>query len=396
MRGKKRHEFIWNLAWHICHRPLARKYNFDYDNIEVKYSPYIVIANHLTNMDPLIIGLSFRKIMYFVASDHLLRMGLTSKLLEFAMAPIARVKTTRETQTVISIFRRLKEKCNICIFAEGSTSFDGVTGEVQPSIGKLIKRAGVALVTYKFTGSYLTFPRWARFIHRGKMEGRLVQIYSPEKIASMTEEEIYKAILKDIYSDAYEEQEKNPVIFKGKKPAECLETVLYCCPKCKQFGTLKSHDDLLFCTCGFKVRYDEYCYFEIPGGEGEPPFKNVRDWVKWERDEVRSLIAKDTGEDVPLTADENQYLYEIKKASHNTLTAKGKLRLYKDRLSVITEKGQRVDFPLKEIIEIGIITMQTIIFSTEHKVFEIHSKYPRSALKYMDMINTIKTYKKGE
>ncbi|GBU27524.1 hypothetical protein R84B8_01057 [Treponema sp. R8-4-B8] len=396
MKGKKRHEFIWRVVGNLCRRGWANKFNFKYDNIETEHSPYIVVANHLTNWDPILIGLSFRKLMYYVASDHLLRMGLISKLLEFAMAPIARVKTAQETQTVISIFRRLKEKCNICIFVEGSTSFDGVTGEVQPSIGKLIKRAGVALVTYKFTGSYLTFPRWARFVHKGKMEGRLVQIYSPQKIASMTEEEIYKAILKDIYLDAYEEQEKNPIIYKGKKPAEYLETVLYCCPKCKKFGTLKSRGDLLSCACGFNTRYNEYCYFEIPGGKDAPPFKTVKDWIKWERDEVRALIAKETGADVPLIADEGQYLYEIKKAGYNTLIAKGKLCLYKDRLSVIAKTGQVTDFPLKEIIDIGIITRQTIIFSTEHRVFEIHSKFPRSALKYMDMINTIKTYKKEE
>ena len=291
MKGNKRHEFIWKVVRNLFRRTWANKFNFEYDNIEAGYSPYIVLSNHLTNWDPILIGLSFRKFMYYVASDHILRMGLISKLLEFAMAPIARLKTAQETQTVISIFRRLKEKFNICIFAEGTNSFDGVTGEVLHSTGKLIKRAGVALVTYKFTGSYLTFPRWARYVHKGKMEGRLVQIYSPENIASMTEEEIYKAISKDIYSDAYEEQEKNPVVFKGKKPAEYLETVLYCCPKCKQFGTLKSHGDLLSCTCGFKVRYNEYCYFEIPGGKDEPPFKTVRDWIKWERNEVCAFTA---------------------------------------------------------------------------------------------------------
>jgi 1-acyl-sn-glycerol-3-phosphate acyltransferase len=394
MKGKKRHNFIWRLARFLVHRPLARKFNFKYDNAEVEHSPYIVVSNHLTNWDPLLIALSFRKMMYFVASDHILRMGFISKLLEFAMSPITRVKTAQETQTVISIFRRLKEKCNICIFAEGTTSFDGITGEVPASVGKLIKRAGAALVTYKFTGSYLTFPRWARFARKGKMEGRLVQIYSPEKIASMTEEEIYNAIKKDIYVNAYEEQEKNPVVFKGKKPAECLETVLYCCPECKQFGTLTSSGDLLSCACGFKVRYNEYSYFETPGGKEEPPFKTVRDWIEWERGEVRALAEKDSGADCPLTSDENQELYEIARASHNTLIAKGKLFLYKDRLSVITETGQAANFPIKEIIEIGIITMRTIVFSTEHKILEIHSKRPRSALKYMDMFNAVKTYKK--
>jgi 1-acyl-sn-glycerol-3-phosphate acyltransferase len=388
MKGKNRHSFIYKLGQFLCRRAVEKKFNFKYDIIKPEQSPYIVIANHLTNWDPVLIGLSFPKSMYFVASDHILRMGFISKVLEFAVSPIARVKTAQEIQTVISIFKRLRDKCNVCIFTEGSTSFDGVSSEIQPSIGKLVKKAGVTLVTYKFTGSYFTFPRWARFVHKGKMEGRLVQIYSPEKIASMSEEEIYNAVKNDIYVDAYEEQEKNPVSFKGKNPAEHLETTLYCCPKCRQFGTMTSRDDLLSCSCGFKVRYNEYCYFEIPDSEEQPPFKTIKDWVKWERNEICALIKKET--DAPLFTDENQELFEIARASHNTLIAGGKLCLYKDRLSLVSETGQVYDFPLNEIIEIGVITMMTIVFATKHKVYEIHSEHPRSALKYMDIFNTIK------
>ena len=203
MKGKKRHDFFYSLLWVIFHRSLTRRFNYKFDKIEITDTPYIVVSNHLTNWDPILIGLRFRKPMYYVASDHILRKGL-GKFLQYAISPISRVKTANETQTVISIFRRLKENCNICIFAEGSTSFDGETGEIQPSIGKLVKRAGVCLITYKFTGAYFTFPRWARFFRRGEMHGRLVQMYSPGKIASMTEDEIYKSIIKDIHVNAYE------------------------------------------------------------------------------------------------------------------------------------------------------------------------------------------------
>ena len=396
MKGIKRHDFAYKLTWALVHRPLSRMYNFEYETIDAGHSPYIVISNHLTNLDPLLIGLSFKKSMYYVASDHVLRSGLKSKILNFLMSPIARAKTAQETQTVITIFRRLKEKCNICIFAEGTTSFDGETGEVQRTIGKLVKRAAVALVTYRFTGSYFTYPRWARFIHRGKMQGRLVQIYSPEKIASMTEDEIHAAIIKDIYVNAYAEQEKAPVEFRGKNPAEYLETVLYCCPKCGQFSTLKSRDDMLFCKCGFQVRYNEFGYFETPGKKEPPPFASILEWAKWQRQEVNALAGKMESLDsnTPVFTDEDQRLFQITRASHNTLAAKGKLVLFKDRLSVIEESGGAVEFPLKTIADIGVITMMTIIFSTnENKIYEIHSKHPRSALKYMEIYRARKKIK---
>jgi 1-acyl-sn-glycerol-3-phosphate acyltransferase/DNA-directed RNA polymerase subunit RPC12/RpoP len=280
LKGKKRHDFVYKISWILFRRYIAHKFNFEYDAIRPEDSPFLVISNHITNWDPVLIGFSFEKNIYFVATDQIFRMGFKSRLLKFLFSPIPLSKTVQETQTVISIFRRLKDNCNICIFAEGNTSFDGETGEIQPSIAKLVKRAGVTLVTYRFMDSYFTFPRWARFIRKGKMEGRLARIYSPEKISAMSTEEIYKAVKNDINASAYELQKKNMSVFRGKKRAEYLETVLYCCPKCGQFASLKSHDDTLSCKCGFKVRFNEYGFFELPEKAAEPPFKTITAWAK--------------------------------------------------------------------------------------------------------------------
>jgi len=401
LKGKLRHDFIYRVLWILSRRFIARKFNFKYKIIEKIQSPYIVISNHVTNADPILIGLSFGRCMYYVATDQLLRMGLKSKLLLYFFSPIIRAKTAQETQTVITIFRRLKDKCNICIFPEGMTSFDGEPWEIQSSICKLVKRAGVTLITYRFTGGYFTYPRWARFIRKGKMEGNPVQIYSPEKIASMTEEEIYKAIIKDISVSAYGEQEKNPVVYRGKNRAEYLETVLYCCPKCRQFGTLTSRGELLSCACGFQVRFNEFNYFEIPNSKQNTPplFKTITDWCRWQRKEIEKLAGTLNNIDVnvPLFTDTGQKLFEVQNYTKSTLVAEGKLCLYKDRLSITCESGvsgKSFDFPFDTIIDMSYFAMMRILFFTnKNKVFEIHSKHPRSALKYVEFLNIIKSVK---
>ena len=398
MKGKRRHDFAYKLGCLLLYRYLSRKFNFEYDTIKVGRSPYIVISNHVTNWDPILIGFSFMKNMYYVATDHILRMGLKSRLLDFFLSPIARVKSAQETQTVITIFRRLRDNCNICIFVEGNTSFDGETGEIQPSIGKLIKRAGATLVTYRFTGSYFTFPRWARFLRRGKMAGRLVRIYSPEQIAAMSEDAVYEAIKNDIYVNAYEEQKKNPVAYRGEKPAEFLETVLYCCPKCRQLSTLTSRDDRLFCSCGFEVRFNEFGYFEYTAKNEQPPFTTILDWSKWQRNESGAFAQKAMALDgnTPVFRDEDEELFQIARASHNTLLAKGTLCLYNNRVCLLGSSGGTMEFPFETIADMSVLTMKTIIFSTnEGKTFEIHSKKPRSALKYLEMFKAIKSLTKG-
>ena len=393
MKGKRRHDFIYRMACALIRRSFARKFNFKYSVIENLQAPYIVISNHVTNWDPILIGLSFSRCMYYVATDQIFRMGWKTRLLMFMFSPIAKSKTAQETQTIITIFRRLKEKCNICIFVEGMTSFDGETGEFHTATAKLVKRAGVTLVTYRFTGSYLTFPRWARFIHKGKMEGRLVRVYSPEEIASMSEDELFLEIKKDIYVNAYDDQEKNQYKYIGKNPAEYLETVLYCCPKCREFGTLKSACDILACKCGFRVRYNEFGYFELPQSDEPPPFRTILDWARWQITEINAIADAKNGFDEtdPVFTDENQELIRIEKTYKSTLIAKGKLCLYRDRLSISTEAGETTEFPFSEIIDMSGFARMTIIFcTTDNRIFEIHSKHPRSALKYLDMFKAIK------
>jgi len=257
----------------------------------------------------------------------------------------------------------------------------------------LIKRAGVALVTYRFTGTYFSFPRWSRFMHKGKSEGRLVQIYSPEKLATMTEDEISEAIKQDIYVNAYEEQKRNPIVFRGKRPAEYLETALYCCPKCRQFSTLKSKDARLFCKCGFQVVYNDYGYFEFPGKKEQPPFTTILDWSKWQKSEITKLAEdiRTFDSNVPIFTDPNQKLYTTKRASHNTFLAKGSLYLYKDRISFVKKNSETIEFPLDTIVDITVILKMAINFSTvDGKLYELHSTHPISATKYLEMIKTIK------
>ncbi|MGI6532812.1 MAG: 1-acyl-sn-glycerol-3-phosphate acyltransferase [Bacillota bacterium] len=63
------------------------------------------LANHVTNYDPLLVGLSFPQHMYFVASEHLFRIKVLSSILKFIVAPIVRVKAKTERHTALSILR---------------------------------------------------------------------------------------------------------------------------------------------------------------------------------------------------------------------------------------------------------------------------------------------------
>jgi 1-acyl-sn-glycerol-3-phosphate acyltransferase len=390
MKGLAWHRFVFRVLQIVMGPFLKRKLNYSYEKVKPSSRPYVILANHNTDYDPLLIGLAFPDHMYYVASEHIFRWGFVSKLINFLVAPIPRVKGTTEINTVMNIFKRLKAGANVCMFAEGNRSFSGETGEIPVSTGKLIKKSGVALITFRLDGGYFTSPRWSKTIRRGMMKGRKVKEYSVEELKNMTWEEINTAIKNDLYVDAYEEQKKNPIEYKGKKLAEDLETALYLCPKCSGITTLKSEDDRLFCSCGMDLKYDSYGYFSSNNNE-MPPFNTVLEWCRFQDRNLREDIERirKLPSDKLIYFDKDQTLWKADWGKNN-LIGKGSLLLYNDRL-VFDCVDKKYTFELKNILDLGIIGQRVIAFATnDRQAYEIKSEHPRSALKYREIIKYLK------
>ena len=236
--------------------------------------PCLILSNHVTDFDPILVGLSFPEHMYYVAGENVMRMGLLSKLVTRYGSVIQRVKGTTDAEAALQILRTLRKGRNVCMFAEGNRTFTGETLPIAPATGKLVKLARSTLITYRITGGYLSTPRWSTHRRKGKVRGAVVGVYSPEELKKMTEAEISELLRRDLYENAYETQQKDPVAYKGKALAETLETALYLCPQCHRIDTLHSAGDRFFCDCGLSMTLDEYGFFR---GE-DLPFETPLAW----------------------------------------------------------------------------------------------------------------------
>ena len=237
---------------------LRQRFNYSCDSLADIPGPILLLANHNTDLDPLFIGAALGRSIRFVATEHILRKKLPAYLLTHYANPIIHTKGKVGVKSTIDIIRSLKNGEDVCIFAEGNRSFYGVTGEIPEVTGKLAKKSGATLVTFRFEGGYFTQPRWGKGFRKGELRGRLAGVYRPEQLKEMTEDEVQKAICSDLHEDAYARQATERIPFKGSKLAEGLETALYRCPACGCFGRLDSKGSDLFCSCGWKVRMDEY------------------------------------------------------------------------------------------------------------------------------------------
>jgi len=372
MQSYKRHLRFYRGARAVLTPLLKQLFRFEAQPAPYINGPYIVIANHTTDLDALLVSISFPRHMYFVASEHLFRSHVWGGLLKYFIDPIPKQKGGADVSTAMKMIRRLKKGINIGLFAEGSKSFHGKTCPVVPATGSLVKASGASLVTYRLEGGYFTSPRWAHTFRKGRMRGYTVRVYPPEELINMTAEEVNAAISTDIGEDAYLRQAEYPVAYRGKRLAQGLENALYMCPGCGKIGSLHGTDDLFSCSCGLKTKLDEMGYIE--GG----PFHTVDEWGNWQKERLRELI--DSGDEVEIFCDENQEIGRILPSHETALVVRGTLS--------VSHTGIRCgNFLLTwpHVLGMEVYGRNAVVFSDDQgNHYQLYSPKERSGLKYLD------------
>ena len=356
----ERRRRLWRfLAWLL--RPfLTRRFHLEAVRAALE-GPCLIISNHVTNWDPLLLALSFPKTpIRFVASEHIFRHGWISRLLEKLLAPIPRRKASSGADTVKACLRALREGETVCIFAEGDACWDGLSHGVFPATGKLARSGGTALVTYRLEGGYLTLPRWSKIRRPGKMRGAVVGVYSAEELKAMKGPEITALINRDIYEDAWARQRREHVRFRAKNRAVGIERGYFLCPACGRLGSVHGVGNEIRCECGLCQTYTEEGFLDPP-----TPFGTLAEWDAWQREKLRAMEPP-AGE--PLFSDEGLTLHRILPGHAEELLAEGTLAQYADALDC-----GGVSFPLSEIANMAMVKANILLFSRGDDYYEIRT-----------------------
>ena len=379
-RKKLRYSLIYKTVSRFA--PLIlHKYGFKTDRVSKKDEPYIVVANHLTEVDMIMAAGAFPEHMYFVAGEHLLRTKNGSKM-KWAQDPIFTYKGAPSIDTMREVIRKIKAGNNVMIFPEGSRSFNGETMKINSGIAKLVKMAGCALATYHIEGGYFVAPRWAYTTRTGPMKGNIVNIYSSEDIKKMSRDELTDCINRDIYENAYETQRRNMYTYKGERLAEGLENYLIKCSCCGSFDSMETKDDRFCCTkCGQSGRYTPKGFLE---GEGLR-FDSVYDWGIWSENETCEYIKAFSGEGSVFT-DTDVVMYEVlPDHSRQDLTA-GEVHGYKDKLVIGDEELCFEDMGGMDMLYFG----KTLVFTYKKRHLAITGEHFH-AIKYQKLYETFRS-----
>ncbi len=366
----RKYQRNWRWIQLLIHRFICRKFNLD-AKVADPSGPCIVIPNHVSNWDPLLVAMSFpRKQMYYVASEHLFRMGFVTKLVQALVAPIPRRKASLGSDTVMAMLRHLRAGHSVCLFAEGEATWNGLSKPVFSATGKLVKNSGASLVTYKLEGGYLSDPRWGKTTRRGRVKGHVVRVYSPEELKKLTPQQVNDIINRDIYEDAWARQAVEKRNFKGKDLAVGLERGLFLCPQCRKIGKLKSEGNRIFCKCGFSLNYTEKGFFEP-----DEPFEHFGQWDDWQHE---ALKAEDFVHGEDLFHDNAIILRRIEGEHEEALLGQGRLSMTRETLDF-----EQQSFLLSDISFMDMVNTHRLLFRRDPDYFELEAVNDNCLRKYL-------------
>jgi 1-acyl-sn-glycerol-3-phosphate acyltransferase len=124
--------------------------------------PTLVLANHQSFFDPVLVGLAARRQMYFLARDTLFdAWGFGWLIRQLYAVPVDQEGTgLAGLKTTLQLLQAGRA---VLVFPEGTRTPDGALHPLQPGIHLLIKRARPAIAPVGIAGAYDAWPSWRRW-----------------------------------------------------------------------------------------------------------------------------------------------------------------------------------------------------------------------------------------
>lgn len=377
-RVKKASDFVYVFLRAILAPALYLLYRFKFDTKTSKHikRPCLILSNHQTIFDQFAVGVGFRFGINYIASDTIFRHGILSWFMKALGRPIPFSKGSSDFVAVKNMVSVVQEGGAIGLFPSGNRSFFGDECTIVPGTGKLAKKLGVPLVLVQLCGGFNVLPRWKAKPNKGPMYGSVTRVVSPEALAAMTSGEVDELIRQELCVDDFHYQRTAKIIYRGKRKAEYLESVLFYCPECGSMTGLCSGGNEFFCRdCGARVRINGTGFFEKVSKAEKIP-GTILEWSVKQLDHVKGFDFSGC-KDRPVFADANIIFSKAERAKKEELLGTGAIALYNDRVAVCGH-----EFHLAETT-MAIIGVRKMTIFNKNNVFAVAAPFRLNLIKYM-------------
>lgn len=157
---------------------------------------FIIASNHVSNLDPVVLGISCLRRINFVAKEELFKGFLGWVLPKLGAFPIKRGEA--DLGAVKEALKRLRKGKPVLIFVEGTRRLEGASSQAQAGIGFLAAKSGLPVIPVFVDGTQKAMPPGSKFPVRKPVSVRFGPPVQFDPQAPY--QAIADHILQDIYS----------------------------------------------------------------------------------------------------------------------------------------------------------------------------------------------------
>jgi len=254
--------------------------------------PFFLLCNHNSFMDFMIMTKAIfpNRANYVVAIDGY----IGREWLLRAVGGICNRKFTRSISLVRNMLHIRDNGGIVVLFPEARYSLCGTTAALPDSLGKMVRKMNIPVVTLIMHGHHINSPFWNTGNRKVKpVESEMRLLFTKEETQSLPVSELNARIVDAFQYDDYAWQRDKSRRVKSKKRAEGLHSVLYQCPACCTEYRMSSSGSTLLCDeCGKSWEMSEFG--ELSATTGQTEFSHIPDWYEWERANVRREVEDGT------------------------------------------------------------------------------------------------------
>jgi 1-acyl-sn-glycerol-3-phosphate acyltransferase len=390
--------WFWLGARLLLARPFQLLFRLEVVNADCipRKGAAFVLPNHVNLLDPIWLYSCMRRPIYLVATEEIFRSWFLRMLVRWFGA-FPKRKAAHDLYTVKTMFSVIRSGGLIGVYPEGSRTWDGTNAAVVPTIARVIRKFGVPVITCRFDGGYLAWPRWASRYRRTQVRIVFEPLYEAGTLP-VADEQMIRDIQERIRIRDYE---IGPGRLTGSQGGltQGISRLLYRCPTCGALETLKpvgpwrrNNFECGSCSCRWKL--DLRCRvapMDADGrilGECVPLNKVYR--------EVRAMPLTPVACGVPgIQAGEDLYLisrphlvFREVRFPYFRPFAYGRLMLTSRRLIVHGIRGLRLSVPVGDIESLSIEPGDKLHFVYRGRLYRVVFR-STSALKWADFIERI-------
>ncbi len=261
-----------------------------------KSGPAILLCNHVTMMDPVLIGLATDRAVHWMATETLFGPGALGAAHKH-LGAMPKVRFRPDMRAIRLLRGWIEAGAVVGIFPEGDRTWTGALSPLQPGLGRLLRILGVPVYTAQLVNAYRLWPRWSPRPRRGTIR---VDIAGPLEFSRRDRPaDIEAAIAEALQAPPTGVPELS---IRGRDLATGLTNLLYACPGCGKEGVLLEQGDAVSCpACSGRWTVDTASNLTDSEGVTAPLLEllarlRAQTFEQWERHPGGDVLVSDVTE----------------------------------------------------------------------------------------------------